>query len=263
MFHTTDTYVACRQLREKLAEKTAKAYEDVIVGMFHLRNPRGGEGRVGVFYALLMELHGLHPNLAMTILPFIPEYGSWDDMFTIAHHFPVFKYEVLRLAEIQLLQEEEKVARGEALTTFAKWVPDEKKALRAIAKEFAYYLVRSFSPMPQHSMIMASYRRRISKLNKIVNPVEIYECAGRWDEIDPEKVSAGALRVKHAAYLNEKPHTGEQRSSDERRIQCANRFKAFFASRPPATYEKIDASSDRYSAIRAVVSEWVEGGWRV
>ena len=263
MFHTTDGPFACAQMHEGLAEKTVNAYEDVLVGMFYLRDPRGGEGRVEIFHSLLWQLHGMYPNLAMTVLPLIPEYGSWDDMFTIAAKFPVFKYEVLRLAELQLLQDEANLAHGQPISLFAKWVPDEKKALRELAKDFAYYLVRSFSPRPAHSMIMASYRRRITKLNKVINPVEIYECAGRWDEIDPATVAEGALRVKRAAYLNEKLHTGEQRSSDEKRKHCAENFREFFLAKPPTSYTKLESTATRYDPIRTVVREWVEGGWRI
>lgn len=241
---------------------TAKYYEDLVVGMFHLRDPRGGEGLVTAFHHRLAELYTLSPNLAMTVLPFIPEYGSWDDMFTIAAMYPVFKEEILRLAEEQLIVEEIKFARGEPLSLFAKWVPDEKKTLKAIAVEFAYRLVKDVVPRPLHSQIMASYRRRISRLNAVVNPVEIYECAGRWDEIDPETVAEGALRVKRAAYLNHKLHTGEQRSADEKRKKCAENFREFFASKPPGVCIKLDPSSARYDPIRAALQEWVEGGWR-
>lgn len=262
MFHCTDGQFACAQMQQAIAEKTAKAFEDVVVGMFYLRDPRGGEGRVAIFYSLLSQLHEINPDLAITVLPLIPEYGSWDDMFTIAAKFPVFKNEVLRLAEQQLSKDEANLANGQPISMFAKWVPDEKKSLKLIAKEFAYYLVRSFSPRPEHSMIMASYRRRISKLNKMINPVEIYECAGRWDEIDPATVAEGALRVKRAAYLNENIHTGEQRSTDEKRKHCAENFREFFEARPPGSYTKLEANSTRYDPVRAIVNEWVQGGWR-
>ena len=263
MFHTTDGLFACAQMQQRLAENTLQAFEDVLVGMFYLRDPRGGEGRIAIFHSLLSQLYSMYPNLAMTVLPLIPDYGSWDDMFTIAAKFPVFKYEVLRLAEQQLLQDEENLACGRPISMFAKWVPDEKKALKEIAKEFAYYLVRKFSPTPEHSMVMASYRRRITKLNKILNPVEIYECAGRWDEIDPATVAEGALRVKREAYLNRKLHTGEQRSSDEKRKECAEKFKEFFLTKPPTFYTKLEPSAMRYDLVRAIVREWAEGGWRI
>ena len=231
------------------------------MGMFHLRDPRGGKGRVAVFHALLVELHGIHPNLAMTMLPLVPEYGSWDDLFTIAANFAPFKHEVLTLAEKQLVEEEIKLTRGEPLSMFAKWVPDEKKALKEIAVEFAYHLMKDVVPPPMHSQVMASYRRRINRLNAVVNPVEIYECAGRWDEIDPTTVAAGALKMKRGAYLNER--NGTQRSADEKRVQCAEKFKEFFGANPPTKYEKLEPSSERYDPVRDIVDEWVQGGWRI
>ena len=215
------------------------------------------------FHCGLLELHADEPDLAMSLLPLIPEYGCWVDMFNLAAAAPVFKAEVLRLAELQLLEDEKRLMSGEPVSIFAKWVPDEKKRLGRVATDFAYYLVRGFSPRPEHSKIMASYRRRINRLNKLINPVEIYECAGRWDEINPATVGAGAIRVKHAAYLNEKLRTGGQRSTDEKRIRCAERFWAFFEAGPPALRPQYAPESSRYDLVRAVVRDWAGGGWRV
>jgi hypothetical protein len=242
---------------------TTQAYEDIAVALFHLRDPRGGQGRVSEFQRTLRELHVDEPDLVMSLLPLIPEYGCWADLFQLAADAPAFKDEVLRLAQLQLLEDETRVLCGEPVSIFAKWVPDEKKRLGRLATEFAYYLVRGFSPRPEHSKIMASYRRRINRLNRLINPVEIYECAGRWDEINPARVGAGAIRVKHAAYLNQQLRTGAQRSTDEKRIRCAERFRAFFEAGPPAPHPMYAPSSTRYDAVRAVVREWAEGGWRI
>ena len=241
----------------------AQAYEDIVVALFHLRDPRGGQGRVGEFHEGLLELYADEPDLVMTLLPLIPEYGCWVDMFNLAAVAPVFRNEILRLAEAQLLEDEARLMCGQPVSVFAKWVPDEKKRLGGLAKEFAYRLVRGCSPQPDHSKIMASYRRRINRLNRLINPVEIYECAGRWDEINPATVGAGAIRFKYAAYMNEKLRTGEQRSTDEKRIRCAERFQAFFETGPPASRPAHAPASTRYDPVRAVVREWVQGGWRV
>jgi len=242
---------------------TTQAYEDIVVALFHLRDPRGGQGRVAEFQGQLLELHRDEPDLAMSLLPLIPEYGCWVDMFNLAEAAPVFKAEVLRLAEAQLLADETRLMCGQPVSIFAKWVPDEKKRMGRLAKDFAYYLVRGFSPQPEHSKIMASYRRRINRLNRIINPVEIYECAGRWDEINPVTVGGGAIRFKYAAYMNKKLRTDEQRSTDEKRIRCAERFRAFFEANPPALRPVYAPASSRYDAVRAVVREWVQGVWRV
>jgi hypothetical protein len=253
------------ELHTLLSSNTKEAYENTIVSMFHLRDARGGVGVYSLFYMLMEELYKIVPDLALSLLPLIPEYGSWEDMFRLASTFPPFKHTILDLAEKQLEIEEKRLNDGEPLSMFAKWVPDEKKSKGALAVEFAHRLARNLPSSVRHSQIMRSYRRRINRLNAVVAPVEIYECANRWDEIDPTKVSAGAIKKKWAAYLNRYISNPIQRSNDTKRIECAKKFEEFFEerSKTPIEYKMHTPESSRYDMVRRVLKEWMEGGWRV
>ena len=263
MFHLVDAHEARTQLFSALHTRAARAYEDAAVGMFHLRDVRGGDGRREPFYVLMAELATIQPELALNLLALVPQYGSWDDMFKMADKIPFFKNEIYTLAERQLVADEIRLSLGQPISEFAKWVPDEKKSMRAIAVEFAHRLVPA-GTTATYSQIMGSYRRRIGRLNKVVNPVEIYECAGRWDEIDPARVSAGAHKIKSAAYLNVTLYDSSiQRSADPRRIGASKKFKEFYAAAEQKTYTSHMPDSPRYDLVRAAVREWAEGGWRV
>ena len=252
---------SCRVLHTALSGKTEAGFEDVVVSLMHLRNPRGGYGRADLFSVLLHELYTVEPDLAMSILPLIPEYGCWSDMFHIAAAYPQFKHAIFTIAERQLVTDEIRYAGGQPVSIFAKWVPDEKKTLGALAVEFAHYLMRNMPAV--HSQIMRLYRKRINRLNAAINPVEIYECAGKYDQIDPATVAEGALRIKKDAYLNKVPGTEEPRSTDPARIACAEKFQEFFEERGRPAYEKLLTTSPVYDNVRRLVSEWSSGGWRV
>jgi hypothetical protein len=70
------------------------------------------------------------------------------------------------------------------------------------------------------------YRKKISKLNKQLNTVEIKQCDNHWADIKPETVPGRALARYKTAFLNMKKHNNEIRYPDNQdRIECAEHFK--------------------------------------
>jgi hypothetical protein len=212
---------------------------DAVVMAFHARDVRGGKGERDLFRAMLRGVHEAKPSLAEALLDLVPEYGSWDDMFKLADDAPLLKPSVFATAKAQLLADEAKIlsAATEAtpsISLLAKWAPREGKEGAALAREFAHYLFGA--EKGKHSAAMADYRRRLSKLNKHIKTVETFECAGRWDEIEPARVPARARELKKAAYLNEK--LGRKKGlepvlrapDDPKRMACREHFQGFFAA---------------------------------
>jgi hypothetical protein len=225
--------------------------ENEIVTAFQRRDVRL-DGQRAPFFRFIGRLD---PELSLALLPLLPEYGSWSDMFSLAH-IQCFKAPIFKLAADQIVKDEKNLAAGRPISLVGKWAPRESKRAGHLAKEFAQYLVGS-QPNVKHSQVMASYRRRMSRLNRALKTVEVYECANRWDEIDPASVPAGALRVKMAAYLNTNGHDPE----NQKRIICGKKFQEFFKNRGREPLSPVDDA--RYEPVRAVVREWEEGGWRV
>jgi hypothetical protein len=212
---------------------------DAVVMAFHARDVRGGKGERDLFRAMLRGVHEAKPSLAEALLDLVPEYGSWDDMFKLADDAPPLKPAVFVTAKAQLLADEAKIlsAATEAtpsISLLAKWAPREGKEGAALARDFAHFLFGA--EKGKHSAAMADYRRRLSKLNAHIKTVETFECARRWDEIEPARVPARARELKKAAYLNEK--LGRKKGlepvlrapDDPKRMACREHFQGFFAA---------------------------------
>jgi hypothetical protein len=228
--------------------------EDEVVRAFQGRDVRSN-GKRDPFYAFMAA----NSDIAPYLLPLVPEYGSWDDMFTLASQQPYLKRAVFTLAAIQIVADEKNLGTR-PLSQIGKWAPREGKAFGHLAKEFARYLVGPVPPNVNHSQIMASYRKRMSRLNAALKTVEVYECAGRWDEIDPSSVPVSAFNIKLAAYLNEDYNLELREPENVKRMKCRENFLNFLHEDKPAPKT---TPADRYEAVRTVYREWEQGGWRV
>jgi hypothetical protein len=220
-------------VRDVLKHNTNEMIQDAVLLAFQTRDVRGGKGERQLFY-IMMDV--LPTSLAELLLPLVPEYGSWDDMFTMASKSPLFKKAVLDIASQQLSMDEKAMTVGGKLSLLGKWAPREGKAFGFLASEFARHLAGPISSEVKHSQIMATYRKRLARLNAALKTVETFECANRWDEIDPKLVPARARHIKMAAYMNEHVkknsyhHSVPRHPHDEKRISCAEHFKAFFGA---------------------------------
>lgn len=241
---------------------------DMMLLVFQTRDPRGGKGEYELFYKLIYTVYTIKPYLVESVLELIPEYGSWNDIFILAHLIPDLKYTLLRIAAKQLVEDETNLILGKPILFLGKWAPRENKRLNHIAKDFAYLLAGPQHPSVKHSQIMASFRRRFSRLNAKLGTVEIYECSNRWELIDPAKVPLRAQRVKMNAYLNHKNIDNYGRKT------CRDKFLKYEPlprSFIPFNKENILHSMEelrtvldntRYDLVREKVHLWIQGGWR-
>ena len=236
-------------LSSMLHTGTDQAYEDIVVMAFQTRDVRGGAGERELFYKMMTYLYDIQPLLCQSLLDLVPEYGSWDDMFTLANRLPL-KASILDIAVKQLLKDESEAASGGSISLLGKWAPREG---RPLATEFAHLLC----PTGKHSQIMSAYRKRLSRLNAALNTVETLECSNRWDTIDPTQVPRSALRIKKLAYLNTTKGGAVRKPNDEKRMACREHF---LASEPSAIEPQ---HAWRYDPVRERVREWLRGGWRI
>lgn len=235
---------------------------DAVVLAFQTRDVRGGKGERKLFQDLLMILHGVKPDLASALISLVPEYGSWDDVFTLgAAALKAEKWDlhvkILQTAHAQIYADECEVQDYEAaveaanaagtepppkpsISLVAKWAPRENKQFHKLAICLASNLVgrrtMSSARAQQYSQKMSAYRKRIAALNKYLDTVEVKECAKSWGQINPAHVPARAREIKKAAYLNEKVSKGGRRygapelrhPDDADRMACREHFQAFF-----------------------------------
>ena len=207
---------------------TVKAIEDAVVLAFQARDIRGGKGEKDLFNKMWQCIYEKHPQLAEALVPLIPEYGSWNDVVHFAAKTPSEPF--LDLLVKQILADEAAFASGASskLSLVGKWAPREGKQFDAVAKQLALRL-SAHVPGLQMSQRLATYRKRMAKLNVALNTVEPFECSGRWDEIDPKLVPGRAREIKKRAYLNENVKGRALRHpTDEKRMTCREHFQAFF-----------------------------------
>lgn len=213
---------------------TNKAYADVAVLAFQTRDVRGGKGERQVFYTMIKNLASYDIDLVIRLMSLVPEYGSWMDIIHLKADpwaNDCFQLETNKMILNQLKSDELSLRNGRIveISLLGKWLPREGNKYDAVAKSIAMFIwdmdpVGRVAPTP-----MASYRKRTSALNRALKTVEVFECANRWDEIDPKMVPGRAREIKLRAYLNE-TKSGMLRNTDEKRVACRNNFKMFLKS---------------------------------
>lgn len=238
--------VICEGMNDIWSVGTAKSIEDAVVLAFQTRDIRGGKGEKALFNQMWQCIYEKHPQLAEALVPLIPEYGSWNDVVHFAAKAPAQPF--LDLLVKQILADEVAFASDASskLSLVSKWAPREGKQFDAVAKQLALRL-SVHVPGLQMSQRLATYRKRMAKLNSVLKTVETFECSGRWDEIDPKLVPGRAREIKKRAYLNEnlKGHGQLRHPNDEKRMTCREHFQTFF-QKATAGEVKINGSQTLY-----------------
>jgi len=136
------------------------------------RDVRGGAGERQLFRDILVYLEQHEPQVALSLLPKIPEIGRWDDIFVFTN--PTVKSEAYAMLK-QALDE------GNGLA--AKWTP-RKGPIAAELRNF-------FGLSPKQ------YRKLLVGLTKVV---ETNMCANDWDNINFSHVPSQAARIYKKAF---------------------------------------------------------------
>jgi hypothetical protein len=145
--------------------------------LFWSRDVRQGQGERRAFRVLLNWLAVNHPNELRKNLHLVPEYGRWDDLFS------VFGTELENAALAVIRQGLVTDKNG----LCAKWMPREKSAKRELAVKIRQYL----------GMSPKQYRKTLASLTKVV---ETHMCAQEWDQINYEHVPSQAMKNYRKAF---------------------------------------------------------------
>lgn len=139
---------------------------------FWSRDVRGGAGERQIFRDILVHLEKLHPETLESILPFVAEFGRWDDLL-------VFKTEKFKHMAYTLIGDALRERNGLA----AKWMPRQGP----VAVE-----IRNF-----FGMTPKQYRKSLVALT---NVVEQKMCAKDWDSIEFGKLPSLASARYNKAF---------------------------------------------------------------
>lgn len=175
----------------KLFSKAFAADKDLALkSLFYLRDVRGGQGERTTFRACLKWLSDNDTQALYSVMPFISEYGRWDDLIELVDDQ---SSEVAHIVRQQLAADEKAMEARGSVSLLAKWLPSENTSsvkTRVRARALAGYL----------ELKPAAYRKKIVTLRKYIKLLEQQMSAKDWDGIDYEKVPSQAMRKHTKAF---------------------------------------------------------------
>lgn len=195
------------ELTDGVIEKFTNALHsnliDTVKWMFFLRDVREGVGERNSFVKLYSIFNREFPAEAQALIPVVAEYGRWKDVVDIAFSEPVsnsLKTRCFAVLESQLISDASGLMVGDSISLLAKWMPsiNASKKSRSRALEFIKYT----------GMTNTEYRKMLSKLRAHLDVTERKTCAGKWGEIDYNKVSSNANLRYAEAFIR---HDSERR----------------------------------------------------
>jgi hypothetical protein len=131
----------------------------------------------------------INPPVFEAVIPLIPQFGSWLDIFKLFASEEKLPDYVVTLI-LKQLKEDEANPDNKSISVLAKWLPREHGSPhdKIIAKQLARAMY------PGDNNCQRTYRKRISTLNKRLNVVEIAMCDKQFESIDPAQVPNYALK---------------------------------------------------------------------
>lgn len=143
---------------------------DAMVLLFAVRDIRGGMGERRVFRIILRYLADTYPEIVKNILHLVPEYGRWDDLFSVFGT-------LCEKESLQLIAQALYSSNG----LCAKWMPREgKKGFKEYGTKIAKFM----------NLTHKQYRKLLVSLTKVV---ENDMSANRWHMIKYESVPSVAF----------------------------------------------------------------------
>ena len=154
--------------------------------LFYLRDCRGGQGERRFWRVCMKWLAENDPSAALRVLPHVPEYGRWDDLYVFVG--TALQNNALELIKTQLALD----VTCKTPSLLAKWLKSENasshetRRLAAITRDYL-------------GMSHKQYRKTLSLLRGRIKIVETLMSQNRWDEIEFDKIpSKAGLIYKNA-----------------------------------------------------------------
>ena len=191
--YVLDYFSKCGSLRgndEEAIELFKAAYDESPMLarkiLFYSRDIRGGTGERDTFRSVIKYLAKEHPADIIKNLKNIPEFGRWDDLYSLVD--TNIESVIFEFMHEQLLQDEIDMNNGKAISLLGKWLKSENTSSE-ISKKLAKVTRCYFR------MTSKEYRQRLSKLRAYINIVESKMSSGDWDSIKYENVPSRAMKL--------------------------------------------------------------------
>ena len=147
--------------------------------LFYLRDVRGGQGERRFFRTVMKWLASADKAAASRNLQYVSEYGRWDDLY-------IFVGTALENEDFAIIKKQLALdVQCKTPSLLAKWLKSENtssKESRRLAAKTREYLGWSHK----------QYRKTLSILRERINVLERLMSAGKWDEIEFDKIPSRA-----------------------------------------------------------------------
>lgn len=155
--------------------------------LFYLRNVRGGQGERRYFRVCLKWLAQRYPEVVKHNLKNIPFYGRWDDMYELVG--TPLEDAMFELMKEQLVLD----LKSKTPSLLAKWLKSENTSS---------YKSRELATLTRQKFNLTSreYRKALSALRERIRVLERLMSAGRWDEIEFDKIPSRAGLIYRNAF---------------------------------------------------------------
>ena len=170
--------------------------------LFYIRDVRGGQGERRFFRICMKDLAVQNTDAARRNLKYVPEFGRYDDLYLFIG--TPLEGDAFAFIKEQLALD----VQCQTPSLLAKWLKSENtssKASRKLAQRTREYL----------GMTHKQYRKTLSILRERINVLERLMSAGKWDEIEFDKIPSKAGMI----YKNAFARHDIERMKEDKNIQ--------------------------------------------
>lgn len=199
-----------------------KAYEEnpiyALKCLFYIRDVRGGQGERRFWRVCMKWLASADPEAARRNIQHTALYGRWDDLY-------VFVGTPLEADAFHIMKEQLALdVQCKTPSLLAKWLKSENTSSKE-SRKLAHY-TRKYLDMTHRE-----YRKTLSILRERINVLERLMSAGKWDEIEFDKIPSKAGMI----YKNAFARHDLERAKSEKEVQT-------YADFAKDTTKKVNAS---------------------
>lgn len=177
--------------------------------LFYLRDIRGGQGERRFFRVVCKYLANQETEVMKRNLQYVPEFGRWDDLYVFVG--TKLEKEAFGLMKNQLMLD----VQCKTPSLLAKWLKSENTS--SIESRMLANKTRA-----AFGMNHKQYRKTLSVLRERINVLERLMSAGKWDEIEFDKIPSKAGFQYRNAFAR---HDIERMKSEKQVVSYENFMK--------------------------------------
>lgn len=177
--------------------------------LFYLRDIRGGQGERRFFRVITKWLAAKETDAMKRNLQYVPEFGRWDDLYIFIG--TKLEEDAFKLMKDQITLD----LQCKTPSLLAKWLKSENTSSN-VSRALANKTRAAFG------LNHRQYRKMLSHLREKINVVERLMSAGKWDEIEFDKIPSKAGFQYRNAFAR---HDIERMKSEKEVVSYENFMK--------------------------------------